>query len=190
MPPRIVVKGASGAGKSTLAGALARQLDVPHIELDALHWGPGWTAASIAELRAVTASALDDGRGWIVDGNYDSKLGTLVLDRADLILWLDLPLSVKLWRLVRRTARRLLPNHALWNGNRESLIGAFWGREALFPWAVRQHFRHRRTWPATLAGRTLVRLRSAIEVENWLAELPGSLPLDWVRAVRAHPARP
>jgi ATPase family protein associated with various cellular activities (AAA) len=187
MRARIVVKGASGAGKSTLARALARQLDVPHVELDALHWGPGWAAASDTELRAVTSSVLDDARGWIVDGNYDSKLGTLVLDRADLIVWLDLPLAVKLCRLVRRTAHRLLPNHALWNGNRESLKGAFWGREALFPWAVRQHFRHRRTWPTSLAGRSLVRLRSASEVKRWLSELPGSLPLD---LVRAHPARP
>lgn len=168
MPPRILVKGASGAGKSTLAGRLARQLDVPHIELDALHWGPGWTPASAEQLRARVLPLLDDARGWVIDGNYDSKLGTLLHDRASLIVWLDLPLPLKLWRLVRRTSRRMLPGTTLWNGNRETLKGAIWGGDALFPWAVRQHFRYRRKWPRELSGRALVRLRSPREVEAWL----------------------
>lgn len=41
VPRRIVVKGSSGSGKSTVADELARRLGVPHIELDALHHGPG-----------------------------------------------------------------------------------------------------------------------------------------------------
>jgi adenylate kinase family enzyme len=169
MVRRILVKGASGAGKSTLALALARHLDVPHVELDALHHGPGWTAASPAELQARVQATLDDQRGWVADGNYDSKLGTLVLDRAELVVWLDLPLTTKLARLARRTARRWLRKEALWNGNRETLKGAFWGKEALFAWAVRTHFRHRRRWPRALAGRPLVRLRTAGEVDAWLS---------------------
>jgi hypothetical protein len=170
MVRRVLVKGASGAGKSTLALALARHLDVPHVELDALHHGPGWTAASPAELQARVQAALDDRRGWVVDGNYDSKLGTLVLARAELVVWLDLPLSTKLARLARRTARRWLKNEQLWNGNRETLKGALWGGESLFVWAVRTHFRHRRRWPAELGGRPLVRLRTADEVDSWRSE--------------------
>lgn len=170
MPARIVVKGASGAGKSTLARALSRELDVPFVELDALHWDAGWSAASAAQLRTRITAVLDDARGWVVDGNYDSKLGTLLLDRANLIVWLDLPLLLKLRRLVRRTARRWLTAENLWNGNRESLKDAFWGAEALFPWAVLSHFRHRRDWPRKLAGRELVRLRAVHEVEAWLRE--------------------
>ena len=38
--PRILVVGTSGAGKSRLAGQLAAALGVPHVELDALYWGP------------------------------------------------------------------------------------------------------------------------------------------------------
>ena len=40
---RVVVVGCSGAGKSTLATRIADVLGAPHIELDALHWGPDWT---------------------------------------------------------------------------------------------------------------------------------------------------
>ena len=39
---RIVVIGASGAGKTTLARWIAGQLGLPHIELDAINWQPGW----------------------------------------------------------------------------------------------------------------------------------------------------
>jgi shikimate kinase len=170
MGRRVLIKGNSGAGKSTLAARLAGRLGVPHVELDALHHGPNWQEASPNALRAAVGAALDDERGWVVDGNYDSKLGTLLLDRAEVVVWLDLPLKLTLQRLVRRTSQRWVGRQVLWNGNRETLGGAFWGRDALFAWAVRSHFRARREWPALLAERPLVRLRTPQEVEAWFAE--------------------
>ena len=169
MRRRILIKGTSGAGKTTLAARVAALLGVPHVELDALQHGPNWRQASEAALRAAVEAALDPERGWVVDGNYDSKLGRLVLDRAEVVVWLDLPLGLALWRLARRTTRRILFRETLWNGNRESLRDALGGWDALFPWAVRSHFRHRREWPEQLAGAPLVRLRSTQEVEDWFA---------------------
>jgi adenylate kinase family enzyme len=103
LPRRIAIKGTSGAGKSTLGRQLAELLAVPYVELDALHHGPNWSAASATELRARVYAVIDHADGWVVDGNYGTKLGTTVLDRAQLIVWLDLPLLLKLRRLVRRT---------------------------------------------------------------------------------------
>jgi shikimate kinase len=37
-----VIASASGNGKTTVGRALAHQLDVPFVELDALVHGPGW----------------------------------------------------------------------------------------------------------------------------------------------------
>jgi adenylate kinase family enzyme len=166
---RILVKGASGSGKSTLGRRLAERYEVPYVELDALHHGPNWTAAPASELQERLHVMLDDERGWVVDGNYDSKLGTVLVERATLIVWLDLSLAIKLWRLARRTTRRWLRNEELWNGNRETLRHAFWGRDALFPWMVRTHIQQRRTWPRKFAGSPLVRLRTPEEVAAWLA---------------------
>jgi adenylate kinase family enzyme len=66
---RVSVIGVSCSGKTTLGGILARRLDLPYIELDALHHGPNWTEASAEELQAAVLAAL--GRcpdGWVVDG--------------------------------------------------------------------------------------------------------------------------
>lgn len=165
----VLVKGASGSGKSTLAQQLSQRLHIPYVELDALHHGPNWTPASAQSLRARLADRLDDSRGWVVDGNYDSKLGALLLDRAQLIVWLDLPLPLKLARLARRSAARWWRQESLWNGNRETLRGLFWGREALFPWAVRTHFDQRENWPHMLSAGKTMRLTTAHAVERWLA---------------------
>ena len=42
-PARILVAGSSGSGKTTLAALAGRALGVPHVEIDALFHGPGWT---------------------------------------------------------------------------------------------------------------------------------------------------
>ncbi|HEX6244666.1 MAG TPA: shikimate kinase [Polyangiales bacterium] len=167
-PRRLLIKGGSGAGKSTLARDLAQRLGLPYVELDALHHGPNWTAVPTDRFRALVAETLDDRRGWVVDGNYDSKLQRLLLDRAELIVWLDLPLGTKLSRLARRTTRRMARREVLWNGNRESLRGVCWGAESLFVWAVRSHFHQRRAWPLLLADPRTVRLRSPRAVTDWL----------------------
>jgi adenylate kinase family enzyme len=162
-----IIASASGNGKTTLGRALAERLDVPFVELDALVHGPNWAETSDDELRALVEPIVRSD-GWVIDGTYQRKLGRLVLDAADTIVWLDLPLRVWLPRLLRRTGRRLTGRERLWNDNRETLRDAFWGRESLFGYAQR-----RRDWPAEFADRPVVRLRSVADVERWLADVSG-----------------
>jgi len=53
---RVVVIGCSGSGKSTLARELASTLHTSHVELDALHWGPGWQPRPTEYARFVVAA--------------------------------------------------------------------------------------------------------------------------------------
>jgi adenylate kinase family enzyme len=170
MAHRINVKGTSGSGKTTFAQELARRLGLPFVELDALHHGPNWAEPTDEEFRARVREAIEAAPdGWVIDGNYDRKLGELVLGPSEKIVWLDLPFALKLRRLLRRTIRRILDDVELWSGNKESWRGAFWGRDSLFWWMVKTHFRHRREWPARFAGDPrLVRLRSVREAREWL----------------------
>lgn len=164
-----VIASASGNGKTTLGRELARRLEVPFVELDALVHGPGWVETPDEELRARVEPILASD-GWVVDGTYQRKLGDLVLRAAEVVVWLDLPMRVWVPRLLRRTARRVGRREELWNGNRETLRDAFWGRESLFRWALSSHFRRRRAWPQALAVYPVVRLTTPADVEAFLAE--------------------
>jgi hypothetical protein len=113
-------------------------------------------------LSAIAADA------WVVDGGYGGKLGDLVLERADLVVWLDLPLRTILSRLWRRTLHRIRNRVELWGGNRETWRGAFLSRESLFVWALKTHRARRRRYVERLARFDMVRLRSQQEAESWL----------------------
>ena len=65
---RIVVVGRTGSGRTTLARHLATVLGGPHVELDALYFGPQFSTAPLALLRERTSAALAGDR-WMIDGN-------------------------------------------------------------------------------------------------------------------------
>ena len=163
-----LISSASGNGKTTLGRALAEKLGVPFVELDALVHGPNWQETTDEDLRRLVEPVLRQ-EGWVIDGTYLRKLGPIVLDSADTVVWLDLPTRVWLPRLLRRTARRVSGRERMWNDNRESLKTAFWGRESLFGYALIQQPIRRREWPGELARYPVVRLRSQAEIERWLA---------------------
>jgi adenylate kinase family enzyme len=169
---RVVFQGISGSGKTTLGRRLAAALQVPFVETDALVHGPGWTETSDRELRALLEPTVETD-GWVLDSDYRRKLGTYVLEHADAVVWLDLPLRLCLNRLGRRTLGRIRTGEELWNGNRESWRAALWGPESLFAWAIRKHVAQRRELPELLhrpelAHLEVVRLRTPAAVETWL----------------------
>jgi adenylate kinase family enzyme len=51
------VVGTTGSGKSTMAGRLAERLSIPHVELDAIYWGPNWQSRPFEELRTAVMEA-------------------------------------------------------------------------------------------------------------------------------------
>lgn len=146
---RIVVIGTTGSGKTTMGNAIAQRLALPHVELDALNWGPSWTEVPRDIFRDRVAQAVSGG-AWVVDGNY-SKARNLVWSRATTIVWLDFSLPVILWRLLRRTIARTLTQEELWSGNRERIRTAFLSRDSLFIWALQTYRRRRRSYPILLS---------------------------------------
>jgi adenylate kinase family enzyme len=170
---RVCIIGASGSGKTTLGAQLAARMGAPHVELDALHHGPEWSEPGAEEFRRIVEPLLEQ-ESWVIDGAYWHKLGEMVPAAADTVIWIDLPLRVTISRLLVRTFDRLWNRRELWNGNRESLRGAFWGKESLFWWAVQKHREYRRTLPALFAGpqyagTRVERLRSSGDVDRLLA---------------------
>ncbi len=141
---RVHVVGCTGAGKTTLAWELARRLEVPHVELDALFWGPDWTETPPELFRARVTEALA-GSGWTVDGNY-SQVRDLVWARADTVVWLDYGFPLVFGRLLLRTLRRSLTREPLWNDNREDLYRSLLSHESILLFAIQSYGRRRRTY--------------------------------------------
>jgi adenylate kinase family enzyme len=171
---RVSVIGGSSTGKTTVSRELARRLGVPHVELDALHHDAGWQEAPAEVLQARVDDALAAApEGWVVDGNYHGKLGLSVLERADTVVFLDMPFVLTLRRVVWRTFSRIVRREELWNGNRESLRTAL-SRESIVWWVITQHGKYRQKWPdryTTLPHLQVVRLHSPREVRDWLQSI-------------------
>ena len=162
-----IVATASGCGKTTVGRSLAAILGAPFVELDAIHWQAGWRELDADDLRQRVAP-LVAGDAWVIDGSYRGKLGDLVLEAADTVVWLDLPRRVWLPRLVVRTLRRVILREVLWNGNRESLWNALVGFDSLFRYALANERPRRHRYPRELARYRVARLRSPAEVEAFL----------------------
>ena len=166
---RVVVAGITGSGKSTLARQVAAARGLPFVELDGFVEGPGWTvlpdfAERIAEMAA--------GDSWVTDNLWYPEVEQLLVDRAQLVVWLDLERSVILRRLGGRTLRRgLPPRPRLVNGNRERLWAVLL-RTSPFRTALHEHRRYREHLEQLLgrASTPVVRLRTPEKVAVWLAE--------------------
>jgi len=166
------VVGASGSGKSTFARRLAAHLGVPHVELDALYWGPGWTPRPREDFVG-DAEAAVAGDAWVLDGNY-SALRPTIWARADTVVWIDPPTPLVLARVYRRTLLRAIDQAELWPGTglRQPWTDALapWKRDSIVRWSLQQRRSHPRRYghamsvPAN-AHLTFHRLRSRREVE-------------------------
>ena len=103
-PQRIVIVGTTGTGKSELARRLAAILGHEIIELDDLHWQPGWRQRPEQEFLTAVATATAR-PAWILVGNYP-RTWKQSWPRAELVLWLDCGFVRTLVRLSSGAASR------------------------------------------------------------------------------------
>lgn len=152
---------------------------MPHVELDALAWGPNWTLVPEDLFKERVARAVE-GDAWVIDGNYGGRgARDLVWPRADTVIWLDPPLAVIFARLFKRALRRIRSGEEIWpgTGNRETYRNQFLSRDTLFWWAVKTHHRRRRDFPLILARPenahlSVHRFRRPAEAAAWLLRFP------------------
>jgi adenylate kinase family enzyme len=169
---RIMIVGQPGSGKSTLAQALGARTGLPVVHIDHIHWLPGWVERSRDE-KTRLCREVEARESWIFEGGHsvtwDSRLA-----RADLLIWLDLPVAVRFWRVVRRTViyhgrtRPDLPENCPEGFHRETM--PFWR----FIWRTRNSARARlqRLWDSVPVDQAKLHLTSARDVRRYLDGLP------------------
>ena len=181
---KLRIVGTSGSGKSRLAGEVARRTGLPRLELDEVFWDADWEFRNLDEARALVRAFADaHPEGWIVDGNWTTRLDGL-LDPgtpggADRYVWLDPSRPILMGRGIRRTLWRGIRRTELWHGNREN--PANWFRNDpqvnIMLWAWTQHATTRERMRAReAAGVPVVRLSTRRETDVWLAGLPAEPP--------------
>ncbi len=167
-PSRVLVAGTSGAGKTRLAARISEILDVPHIEIDALFHGPGWTPRETFEAEVLRFSS---GPAWVTEWQY-GLVRSVLAERADLLVWLDLSRVTVMRQVAARTLSRRLSREVLWNGNIESpLWTILTDREHIVRWAWSTHHKTGMRVEALLRQHPafpVVRIRSRRQARHWL----------------------
>ncbi|MBC8385025.1 MAG: adenylate kinase [Candidatus Cloacimonetes bacterium] len=137
MEKKIVIVGSTCSGKTTLAKHLSRILKIPHIELDAIYWGPNWTAKPFPEFRKIVEKISTE-NSWIIEGNYMS-VQNIVFSEAELVIWLNYSFPVVMHRALKRTIRRIISKELLFSGNRERFFEQFFTRDSLYWWLIKTY---------------------------------------------------
>jgi adenylate kinase family enzyme len=169
-PQRILVAGTGGAGKTHLAARIGAALQIPHVEMDALHWGAGWIKRPSFE---ADVAQVAQSSHWVMEWQY-SVVRPLLASRADLLVWLDLSRSRVMWQVTRRTVGRVLRREVLWNGNREPPLRTILrDSDHMIRWSWRTHAATEVRVEAIGQERpdlAIVRLQSRADVERWVHE--------------------
>lgn len=168
---RILVYGVTGSGKSTAAGRIGERLGLPVTLVDDLTWLPGWVPVAEETQRERIASVVA-GDSWVLDSAYRVWLD-LVEPRTELVVALDYPRWFSLVRLLRRTITGVVTQETRCNGNTESLRHVL-SRDSILRWHFQSFRRKRermRAWAESPDGPPVLLMRSARELDAWIATL-------------------
>ena len=166
---KIALFGPPATGKSTLARWLTDQLGHPHTDLDEILFTPDGPLP-LPEFRR-QAAQITEQDAWIVEGNF-SKLADVVWHRADVLVWLDFPLYLIVYRIVRRSLRQLTGRDDSPQAKRLTWRKAFFNRRSLLRSAIRKYRNNRPRYARQVnetaaLGVEIVRLRSPRDVRRW-----------------------
>lgn len=165
-----MIIGQPGSGKSTLAREIGDLTGLPVIHIDHIHWQSGWVERSKVEKTAMCRE-VHARESWIFEGGHSVTWGER-LRRCDVLIWLDVPIQIRLWRVFLRVLRhrgRTRPD--LPDGCPEHFDWAFFR----WIWDTRRSARMRMERLVAQAPRekAIFRLRNAKEVRVFLNDLAG-----------------
>ena len=91
---RVMIIGQPGSGKSTLARQVGTRLGLPVVHIDHIHWQEGWVERSRDDKTRMCLEA-EAGAAWVFEGGHSVTWDNRMA-RADMVIWLDRPVALRL----------------------------------------------------------------------------------------------
>ncbi|WP_252501771.1 hypothetical protein [Sporosarcina sp. Marseille-Q4943] len=106
---KIFIMGIVASGKTTYAKELSKQMDLPFVELDAVVYcnKNGVRVKRPPDEQMQVIHQMDAAGSWIAEGVYRPSYH-LLLDLADIIIWLDPPLWKRKLRILSRHVKQVV----------------------------------------------------------------------------------
>jgi adenylate kinase family enzyme len=152
-----------------LARRLGEILNIEVVHLDKIYWQSGWIEPPKDEWLKIIERELQKD-SWIMDGNFGGTLETR-LNACDTAIFLDLPRTVCLYRVIKRRLKYRNTNRPdMSEGCAEKIDLEFLG----WIWNFRKNKKPRieEKLKNFEGEKTIIRLHSKAEVEKFLMNLP------------------
>ncbi|WP_151736035.1 kinase [Paenibacillus tengchongensis] len=133
---RVWIIGPPGAGKTYFSHLLSEKLNVCTYELDNFYWKSNWSRPEDEDF-IKDVKTIADNNEWIIDGYYE--LASEYLNtRATILIKMEISLPVLLFRIIKRSIKRMLHKTKVCGGNEENILFLL-SKEGLLRYAVNQH---------------------------------------------------
>ncbi|MEK6807958.1 MAG: hypothetical protein AABX75_02920 [Nanoarchaeota archaeon] len=108
---RIYILGGPGSGKTYLANILSKQLKIKSFDLDDIVFEIKYTAKRAETERAKILKRIHSGKRWIIEGAYTRQWVYDALQKSDIIILLDFPITTTIYRTILREIHRQQKNN-------------------------------------------------------------------------------
>ena len=162
---KIAIVGTSGSGKSTLARLISSKLNINHYELDNIFWLPGWKKEEHSKF-INKANKLIQQEKWIICGNC-SELK--IQNQTDLILWLNYPLHIALYRACKRAVKLIVSGGKHCNGNNETFRRNFLSANSIIYHIIKTHKKRKNRYRNLLSENyNIIEFTSPRQLSNFI----------------------
>lgn len=103
-PKRIHIIGSVGSGKTTLARKLSEVMGIPYYEMDNVVWirNQHGDVRRTEQEKEVLIEQITRSSWWVTEGVHTDEWVQPAFQRADLIVFLDIPYMLRVYRIIKR----------------------------------------------------------------------------------------